>query len=98
MAKISEVGRSKTQDTPPDHGTNTEHDPLLEGQPVEYIKHVGRFIDHNVLISLPKIPVSSFIHSDYFYSASSSSLLLGSAPDTARILCRSFTLKRHRQL
>ena len=21
--------------------TNTEHDPLLEGQPVEYIKHVG---------------------------------------------------------
>ena len=37
MAKISEVGRSKTQDTPPDYGTNTEHDPLLEGQPVEYI-------------------------------------------------------------
>src|SRR6218665_2674906 len=30
-------------DTPPDHGTNTEHDPLLEGQPVEYIKHVGRY-------------------------------------------------------
>src|SRR6218665_2691514 len=43
MAKISEVGRSKTQDTPPDHGTNTEHDPLLEGQPVENIKHVGRY-------------------------------------------------------
>src|SRR6218665_2624427 len=43
-AKISEVGRSKTQDTPPDHGTNTEHDPLLEGQPVEYIKHVGRYV------------------------------------------------------
>ena len=42
MAKILEVGRSKTQDTPPDHGTNTEYDPLLEGQPVEYIKHVGR--------------------------------------------------------
>src|SRR6218665_440922 len=38
MAKISEVGRSKPQDTPPDHGTNTEYDPLLEGQPVEYIK------------------------------------------------------------
>src|SRR6218665_2356432 len=32
--------RSKTQDTPPDQGTNTEYDPLLEGQPVEYIKHV----------------------------------------------------------
>src|SRR6218665_1542123 len=44
MAKISEVGRSKTQDTPPDHGTNTEYDPLLEGQAVEYIKHVGRYV------------------------------------------------------
>ena len=44
MAKISEVGRSKTQDTPPENGTNTEHDPLLEGQPVEYIKHVGRYV------------------------------------------------------
>src|SRR6218665_2658242 len=44
MVKISEVGRSKTQDTPPDHGTNTEHDPLLEGQPVEYIKYVGRYV------------------------------------------------------
>src|SRR6218665_8327 len=37
-------GRPETQDTPPDHGTNTEHDPLLEGQPVEYIKHVGRYV------------------------------------------------------
>src|SRR6218665_3012779 len=36
--------RSRRQDTPPDHGTNTEHDPLLEGQPVEYIKHVGRYV------------------------------------------------------
>src|SRR6218665_638473 len=44
MAKISEVGRSKTNDTPLDHGTNTGHDPLLEGQPVEYIKHVGRYV------------------------------------------------------
>src|SRR6218665_2262177 len=39
-----------------------------------------------------------FIQSGYFYSASSSPLLLRGAPDTARILCRSFTLKRHRQL
>src|SRR6218665_1404350 len=39
-----------------------------------------------------------FIHSDHFYSASSSPLLLRSAPDTARILCRSFTPKRHMQL
>src|SRR6218665_1729629 len=30
--------------TPPDHGTNTEYDPLLERQPVEYIKHVGRYV------------------------------------------------------
>src|SRR6218665_2247552 len=33
-----------------------------------------------------------------FYIASSSPLLLRGAPDTARILCRSFTPKRHRQL
>ena len=48
--------------------------------------------------SLPDFPFHSFIHSDYFYSASSSPLLLRSAPDTARILCQSFTPKRHRQL
>src|SRR6218665_583362 len=40
----------------------------------------------------------SFIHSGHFYSASYSPLLLRSATDTARILCRSFTPKRHRQL
>jgi len=40
----------------------------------------------------------SFIHSGSFYSASSSPPLLRGAPDTARILCRSFTPKRHRQL
>jgi|SRR6218665_13931 len=39
-----------------------------------------------------------FNHSGYIYSASSSSLLLRSAPDTARVLCWSFTPKRHRQL
>src|SRR6218665_888414 len=39
-----------------------------------------------------------FIHSRYFYSASLSPLLLGGAPDTARILCRSFMPKHHRQL
>ena len=31
------------------------------------------------------------IHSDHFYSASSSPLLLRGAPNTARILCRNFT-------
>jgi len=40
----------------------------------------------------------SFIHSGHFYIASSSPLLLRSASDTARILCRSFTQKCHRQL
>jgi len=38
------------------------------------------------------------IHPGYFYSASSSLLLLRGAPDTARILRRSFMPKRHRQL
>ena len=39
----------------------------------------------------------SFVHSGYFYSAPTSPLLLRGAPDTARILCRSFTPKRHVQ-
>src|SRR6218665_410846 len=43
------------------------------------------------------IPHGSFIQAN-FYSASSSPLLLRGAPDTAGILCRSFTPKRHRQL
>src|SRR6218665_2381058 len=41
---------------------------------------------------------NSFIHSDYFCSTSSSSLLLIGALDTARILCRNFMPKRHMQL
>jgi len=44
------------------------------------------------------ISTISFIHSGYFYSTSSSPRLLGSAPDTAQILCRSFTPRRRRQL
>jgi len=56
MAKISEVGRSKIQDTPPDHGTNTEYDPLLEGQPVEYIKHVGRYVSSSRNAACAKDP------------------------------------------
>src|SRR6218665_3436550 len=39
-----------------------------------------------------------FIHSGHFYSASSSPLLFRSTPNTARILCRSFTPKCYRQL
>src|SRR6218665_2375529 len=42
--------------------------------------------------------IHSFIYSDHFYSASSSPQLLRGASDTSRILCRSFTLKSHRQL
>ena len=42
--------------------------------------------------------IRSFIHSGYFYSASSSPLLLRGAPDTAWIPCRSFRPKRHLQL
>src|SRR6218665_1820489 len=42
--------------------------------------------------------VVKFIYPGHFYSASSSPLLLRGAPDTARILCQSFTPKRHRQL
>src|SRR6218665_3988233 len=38
------------------------------------------------------------IHSSFFYSAPSSPLILRGTPNTARILCRSFTTKRHRQL
>src|SRR6218665_3951496 len=38
-----------------------------------------------------------FIHSGYFYFFFKSTILRGT-PDTAWILCRSFTPKRHRQL
>ena len=48
--------------------------------------------------SSSSLQFSSLIHSGYFYSASSSPLLLRGALDTARILCRNFTPKRHRQL
>src|SRR6218665_3262601 len=51
-----------------------------------------------VSLSQPHHDIHSFIHSFYFYSAPSSPLLLRGAPDTARILCRNFTPKRHRQL
>src|SRR6218665_11536 len=42
--------------------------------------------------------IHSFFHSGHFYSASSSPLPFKSAPETAQILCLSFTPKRHRQL
>jgi len=42
--------------------------------------------------------IHSCIHLDYFYSDSSSPLLLRGAPDTARILLWGFMPNRHRQL
>ena len=60
--------------------------------------HASMSVYWSVSLSLIQSFIHSCIHSGYFYSASSSPLLLSSAPDTARILCRSFTPKRHRQL
>ena len=53
---------------------------------------------HACITSRQNIYIYIFIHSGYFYSASSRPLLLRGASDTARILCRSFTLKCYRQL
>src|SRR6218665_1844330 len=53
---------------------------------------------HIININYSAENVGSFIHSKYFYSASSSPLLLRGTPGTARILCRIYTPKSHRQL
>src|SRR6218665_1230647 len=60
----------------------------------------SRTSTENSLLTLKNYMVLpySFIQTGYFYSASSSPLLLRSAPDTARILCQSFMPKCHRQL
>ena len=58
------------------------------------------FLVLDTLLAYPHF-MHSFIHSGHFFGASSSPLLLTvlrSAPDTARILCLSFTPKRHTQL
>src|SRR6218665_2230622 len=49
----------------------------------------------HVRVGHSKPKTNPFINSGYRYGASSSPLLLRGAPDTARILCRSFTPKRH---
>src|SRR6218665_2108986 len=49
-------------------------------------------------VGVVKVFIHSFIHSGYFYSTSSSPLLLRGAPDTAQILCRSSMPKCHRKL
>src|SRR6218665_94304 len=48
-AKISEVGRSKTQQTPPDQGTNTEYDPLQDaaGGAASGVPSISSFISIN---------------------------------------------------
>src|SRR6218665_2347331 len=51
-----------------------------------------------VWVIVCEVKAHSFIHSGYFYSASTSLLLLRGAPDTSRIRCGSFTPKRHKQL
>jgi|SRR6218665_1846865 len=50
------------------------------------------------LFPFPLCLCYSFIHFGYFYSASLSTLLLRGIPDTGRILCQSFTPKRHRRM
>src|SRR6218665_265345 len=68
---------------------------LLATQSYYIIQH---FYDSNVLLCNSTMFIHSFIHSDHFYSTSSSPLLLRSAPYTAQILCQSFTPKHHRHL
>jgi len=68
-----------------------------------WVKLWDRRIDPRSRHSLRRYAMSrnsqqSLVHSGHFYSASSSPLLLRGAPDTARIVCRSFTPMRHRQL
>src|SRR6218665_1171405 len=59
------------------------------------LRSAARLIGHiSKYASVSAYMRHSFIHSDHFYSASSSPLR--SAP--TRILCRSFKPKRHRQL
>jgi len=61
-----------------------------------YLNHTSIITHHdNNGLVCPRL---FFIHSGCFYSTSSSPLLLRGAPNTARILCRGFTPKRHRQL
>ena len=68
----------------------------LETVRMPYLNHTSIITHHdNNGLVCPRL---FFIHSGCFYSTSSSPLLLRGAPNTARILCRGFTPKRHRQL
>jgi len=72
-------------------------DPRLlerEGHPATLVQITDK---HNVMNFGAKF-IHSFIHPGYYYSLSSSPLLLRGTPGTAQILCRSFTPKCHRQL
>ena len=59
---------------------------------------MGIYINICTHIYIYMYNIYSFVLSGYFYSASSSQLLFRGALDRARILCRSFTPKRYRQL
>ena len=61
-------------------------------------KGIEMVCSHKVLLNLHMHVLGYLVHSFIFYSGSSSPPLLTSAPDTARILCQSFTPKRHRRL
>ena len=58
---------------------------------------MAQLLDGSLLIRILTQMIHVF-HSSYFYSASSSPLLLRSAPNTAQILCWSFMPKSHKQL
>ena len=75
-----------------DSGLDSKH---TERRPIISLTHRSMCINFHLKgVGL----LNSYINSVYFYSASSSPLLLRGAPDTARILRLSFTPKRHRQL
>jgi len=70
----------------------------LQRQAVELVTGLWRLCGWECSELFAEVSFHTFIHSRYFYSASSSPLLLRGAPDAAQILCQSFMLKRHRQL
>src|SRR6218665_2915414 len=83
------------------HFSNQQSQKLVNGVIVSTItspRETDSFAVKQFPFSLLQHSFIHFFHSGHFYSASSGQLLLRSAPDTAQILCRSFTPKRHRQL
>src|SRR6218665_2480606 len=71
---------------------------VVVGLDLVLVHQTGGSLQGDESLRIATCSIHKFIHSGHFYSASSSPLPLRGAPDTARILCRSFTPKRHRQL